>query len=221
MPNKTKSRPRARRKRKAAPGIATRPKMMTNYTKRARWNNVSSKIFYLKDAGEISPDLAGVVERVWGVQEIYSIPQFATIGALYTQFKVLGMTVRLYPANVGIEPDPSALPVGANGLFRGNAGVWSDQRPGPTVQFPTSITGMINYGSAKLINPRRPYTRTMYRASGFPTWGGIAPTALNDSWRGTINLLQVDATASTIAQQPVLWYWSRTLKVVFRGRRST
>lgn len=211
-----------RKKRNKVKGLATIARMMPRALQAQRFQNASTKTFYLKDAGTLTTDLNGVIEQVWSVQDIYSVPQFAVIGNLYDQFKCLAMKIRLYPANVGIEPDPSALPVGNNGLIRGNAGVWSEQRPGATTAFPSSITEMINYGSSRLINPRRPYQRAIYRAKGFPTWGGIESTATNDQWRGVINLLQVDASAAAAGGiSPVLWYWSRTFKIVYRGRRST
>lgn len=210
-----------RRRRRCVRGLATVPRMMPSSLARQRWNNASSKTFFIKDSGTLITDLTGSIQRKWSVQDVYSVPQFNTLGQLYDQFKVLAITIRLYPANVGIEPDPSLLPVGSNGLLRGNAGVWCDQRPA-TVGFPGTIVQMINYGSAKLINPRRPYKRTMFRATGFNSWGGIQTAAINDSWRGEIKLLQVDATPAVVGSPPpTLWYWSRTFKIIYRGRRST
>lgn len=215
--HRRRARPRRRNKH---PGISTVPRMMTTYQRRARHNNVSSKIFYLKDNGTLSTDVNGTIQQVWNVQGIYANPQFVPCAALYQQFKVIGMTVKLYPANVGIEPDPSALPVGDNGLFRGDCVVWGDQRPGQIAQFPTTVSAAINYGSAQIIQPRRKYKRTMFRATGFPDWGSTDVPAVNDQWRGTLNLLQTNATPAAVGgNAPVMWYWMRTLKVIFRGRK--
>lgn len=195
---------------------------MTKHTRLARWNNVSTKIFYLRDSGTLGTDLNGDIKEVWSVRDLpQATQQFLSCAQLYDQYKVLAMTVRFFPANVGIEPHDGVLPGAADyTLFRGNACIWSDQRPGDAVQIPNSINDVINYGSARMIQPRNFYKRTIFRAKGFPDWGGVEPTQIVDQWRGTISMLQTNATPQPIGGiSPTLWYWSRTFKVIFRGRR--
>lgn len=214
--------PRNRRRRHRRNNqLATRPRMMTRYNRNLRWNNVSSKIFYLRDSGTIFSDFDGRAKEVWSVRDLpAATQQFLSCAQLYDQYKVLGMTVRLFPANVGIEPHDELITTDFT-LFRGNAAVWSDQRPGDAVQIPNNINDVINYGSCRIIQPRRYYKRTIYRAKGFPDWGGIEANQDADQWRGTITLLQTNATPDPGGggAAPTLWYWSRTFKVVFRGRR--
>lgn len=215
---------RPRGTRYGASGLATRPRMFTRFTKMRRWNNLSSKVFYLKESGQLVSDLAGGIDAVFSVRDLPQIQlqQFLSCAQLFDQFKILAMTVRFFPANVGIEPHDAALSPTDFTLLRGNAVVWSDQRPGDNVPLPATINEVINYGSARLIQTRKAYKRTIFRPKGYPAWGGIDPQFTQDSWRGTITMMARDTTpAPTVGTAPVLWYWVRTWKVLFRGRKQT
>lgn len=207
-------------------GLATRPRFMNRTQKYKRWNNNSTQLFYLKDNGRSTTDLNGDIQQIWSVQDLFtstpaSLPQWQLINPLYSEFKVLAMTVRFFPANVGIEPHDQLL--GQDQLLlRGNQIVWSEQRPGSTQPFPSSIDEVICQGSARMIAPRRPYRRTIYRPKGFTQWARLETPTLRDSWQGTINLLVNEATPAPgppSTYQPVLWYWTRSWKILMRGRR--
>lgn len=213
-------------KRRRIPGIVVAPRMYTRTQAAKRRQNISTKVFYIKDNGEIRSDITGAVERIWSAEDIYTstpanLPQWPLITPLFEQYKVLAMTIKLFPANVGIEPHDAAIGQDFT-LFRGNHIVWTDVRPGAASPFPIQIKEIINQGSARMIHPRRGYSRTIYRATGFSPWGSLELPTEADSWKGTINLLVNHASVwNPISQSdaPLLYYWTRTYKVLLRGRR--
>lgn len=222
MPIKIKRKTRYTYKRKAA-GLATVPRMYTKTLATKRKYQVSTDLKYFKVNGTLASNAQGQVQAYWRCRRLVVLPPpgFATNSLLYDQYKLLAIHIRLFPANVGIEPDPSAFPVGYNGLLRGNTVVWSDQRE-DALQFPSAITDIMSDGSARLINSRRPYSRCIYRPKGQPQWGSTqSPTTQPDPWSGAVYLLSTQVTPQVPpAAAPTLWFYSATYKVLFRGRRT-
>ncbi len=218
MPFRRRRKTQARRRRPA--GFATRPKFIPRGLAFKRFNQLSTKCFYFKTAGSIDTGPTSQIFFNWNVQNITGTPppQMAALFQMYDEYKVLSMRVRLFPANVGIESD-SAI-VGSNALSRGDQIIWSDQKGDAVVVAPISIAERINYGSCRMINPRRPITRVIFRPTGHPDWGKCQdPAAQPDSWTGNINLYGVAVTVTTGVGRP-LWYLTRTYKILVRGRRS-
>lgn len=207
-----------RRRRPA--GFGTVPRMMPRSLARKRFNQVSTKVFYFKDNGTINNTIGGTYQGFWSPQQLVtSSPEgFDAACGLYDEFKCLAMYVKIFPANVGIESDTALF---ANqGFLRGDAIVWSDQKADPTAQTISNISQRINQASCRMINPRRPYSRRIFRATGNPLWGGTAvPSTSPDQWIGTINMFGQNTTSVNPpgAARP-LWYWTRQYKVIFRGR---
>lgn len=211
----------ARNTRRRPPaGLATRPRMMPRALARKRFNQVSTKTFWFKDNGTISNTVTGTYYTPFLTQNLVTStpPGFDDLCKLYDEFKVLGMYIKFFPANVGIEAD-SALFV-SNGLLRGDAIVYSDQRGDVVPSAPQSISDKINQASCRMINPRRPYSRAIFRSTGNPDWGGCESiTQQPDQWVGGIYIFGQNTSILTLPALPLtLWYWTRTYKVIVRGR---
>lgn len=201
-----------------------------------RYNQVSTKTFYFKYNGTLQSDSNGLVQGAWSTtQEVvispteiyYRMPNVSDntiIEQAYTEYKVLAIRVRFFPANVGTESlggEPvTSLPFIP--LFRGNTVVYTDNKVTANTVAPEQIADVINAGSARMINSRRPFTRVIYRPKGYLSWGNCdnnlpAQTRPADPWWGSILLLGNQATPTS----PQLWFWTATYKVVYRGRTFT
>lgn len=189
-------------------------------------NQVTSKVFYYKQNGTVLSDLAGNYYGNWRTRGLTGnlpgtiIPVgLLELFSLYDQYKLLAFTVRWFPANVGQESDSQLL--SNNGLRRGDVIVYSDQRFDPTAVVPVNIGQVINQGSARMINARRPYKRTLFRASGNPDWGSCKDYANNpDQWDASIEMIINNAQPSTVLpfNQIHLYYYTVQWKVLVRGR---
>lgn len=132
---------------------------------------------------------------------------------LYDQYKILGFTVRLFPANVGTEPGTGV--VGPPVFNRGDQCWWTDQRFDSTALQPLFISEVINNASTRMMNPRRFQRRSIWRATGNPEWGScIDYTTDPDDWDGSIEFLGNNATPDY-----PLYYYTIQWKVIVRGRR--
>lgn len=202
------------RRRRRIPNIATRPRFMPSRLKSQRFNQVSSKIFYVKSNGQIQANAVGNYKTDFNTRDIVAAPPagVSEIANLYDEYKVLAIYLKLFPANVGAEPF---------NLNRGDVVVWSDQRQ--PFQSPTSVAGIINFGSARLINPRNPYHRRLFRAKGNPDWGNTSlgsPQFVPDQWDAQISVAGFNGTPVPAGSpQPVCWYYTITYKLLVRGRR--
>lgn len=211
-------RPRyGRRRYRPRYGLATRPRFMSRGLRMRRQNQNSTRVFYFRENGIISSATIPSIYNRWITQDSYPptspILTLQTCSKLYDQYKLLSMSVKLFPANVGDE----SLGQVSFAVVRGNCAVWSDQRFDPSLQQPTLITQVINNASCRMIHPRRGYTKTIYRPRGYNKWGSCAVNiGETDEWRGSIELLQTETT--TPAQPYQLWYWTRSYKVLFRSR---
>lgn len=219
MPYKRRAAPRRRRRRNP---MGTKPQFMPRSLAFKRRNQVSTVTKYFKANGICQPDLDGRIKKVWRTGDLADDPPngFVYMKGLYDQYKCLAIQMKIFPANVGIEPDTVLF--GTNALFRGNSIVWSDQREEALIQIPNDISEIISEGSAKMINSRRPYGRTLYRPRGHPGWGStVEITAEPDKWLGDIFLLTIAATPYVPpAVAPTLFYWTLSYKIVFRGQRT-
>lgn len=214
-------RPAYRRRR--IPGLATRPRMMPRTLALKRYQQVGTRVFWFKQNGNLSTNLIGDINYSWRTRDMMVQP--APYGIqdcfnLYDQYKILALKVKFFPAFVGAEPDATLFPGG--GLQRGDTVVWSDQRFDPGAQLNVLISQVINNASAKMINSRRPYSRTIYRSRGNPHWGSCQDyQAVPDPWSAAVEILgnnyRPSATPTTPGQ--VFWYYTVQWKVLFRGRR--
>lgn len=212
--------------RRRIPGLATRPRMMSKALTVKRMNQVSTRVFWFKKNGVISPDAQGRIYSFWTARGFNNPPGtpppdppvgWPALRSLYDQYKVLAIKVRFFPANVGIEPD-SALFGPSNALFRGDSIAWTDQRFDTGSQTPTLISQVINNASARMVASRRPFSRVIYRGSGYPEWAQTVGPNTTDSWNGSVEFLINGATPSTATFIPVLWYYTVQYKVMVRGR---
>lgn len=215
------ARRRAPFRRRRVPGLATRPRMMPRTYARMRKNQVATKVFWFKLNGQSSTppvlDYNYFAFRTRGFTTepgggVSTVPQRDAIFSLYDQFKVLAISVKWFPVNVGTEPGQ----VLAQGILnRGDQVIWSDQRFDDTAVLPIQISEVLNHGSARMIQPRRFQSRTMYRPKGHPEWGSCEnPQTIQDPWNGAIQMLVNNATPN----RPI-WYYTLTYKVLVRGRR--
>jgi hypothetical protein len=208
-----------RRKRRAP----ARKKFVPRGLAAKRAQALDTKVFYFKTNGVGQTDQAGQMFQKWNSRAVTqtpgAFPQFQAVSAIYDQFKVLAIRVRFYPANVGVESHDTLIGTDLT-LIRGNTINWLDQRADDLFA-PSSIAEVINDASMRMVNSRRPFSRTIFRGRGFPEWGAIQNTALNDSWNGSISVLTVDASPAPITgPAPTLYYWTANYKVIFRARRT-
>lgn len=215
------SRRRSRsRRRSSRSALATRPRMMSKSLAFKRMNQVSTRTLFFKTNGIIvsSADGNRTSEFKWDM--LHNVQQFVNQADLYDQYKLLGFTVRLFPANTW--NDTTGNPTPGNFSFnRGDCLVYSDQRFDPTAQVPVFINQVINTASAKIYSPYKRITRSLWRPKGKPRWGSMKEySSVNgDDWHAVIT--QLINNQSPILP-PVLpkqtWYYTVQFKVVFRGR---
>lgn len=221
MPTKyrRKSRKSRRGRRKITAAV---PQMMSRYRAKKRFQQVDARPFWFKYNGEILAQ--GSLHHVFRADPIlYNIVSFQRLAKVYDEYQVQGFKLRLFPANVGTEShDP---PGSDRAFFRGNHIIWSDQDqlagPGPVI---TQIREVINIASAKMINPRRPYSRSVWRPYGHPEWAstednGSGIVIETDQWQSSINHFYQDASALTGPNELALFFITIQFKVLFRGRK--
>lgn len=185
-----------------------------------RNQQISTKVFYFKDAGRISGTAQLICASTWSTllwlpnqpHPFPNIPgDFNVISRGYLEYKVLAINLKLYAANVGSEDTTQTS-------SRGLTILWKDQDLIEGQSIPSTPLDIINLGSAKVIPSRvSKWSTTIYRPKGNPEWGNIdldTPTANKpaDSWSGAIHL-----NGSGVSET-LLWYWTSSYKVIFRGR---
>lgn len=213
----TKRYARKRRyKRKNNAGLATVPRMMGRSTATKRYHGVDQRVFWFKRNGTVATTPSPrQFNQYFASGLVTSPPQsFQALRNVYDQYKILGMKMKFYPANVGIEVDPTT------NLKRGNHCLWIDQRYDPNLAVPATISDVICTASARLINPRRPYSISIWRPKGKPSWGSCKDINTNpDLWTGGILYFIEDASV-TVPNGPAqkMYFWTIQYKVVFRGR---
>lgn len=218
MPYTARRRFRRRRpyRRPRRYGLATRPRMMGHRSFAARKAGIDTKVFWFKQNGIISTATTTSFYVPWRVFDVTALggpAAFNALSRLYDQYKILGMKVKLFPSNPGVD---DFLP-----LRRGNAVMWLDQRYDPTMPVPTLIGEVIGNNNCRMITPYRRFGMSIYRPRGKPAWGSCkTPSTAGDLWAGEINLLVNDATPTGAppAIPTQMFYWTCQWKVVFRGR---
>lgn len=219
---------------KRNPGqLATRPRLMSSTQASKRYHQVSTRVFWFNANRTFVLNSASYQFDPLDVQRIITVnPKgFAEALALYDQYKVLGMVLKLFPANIGTEAtagDSFSVPIGQPtwNINRGNHVMYIDQRKEPVGTAPTSISQIINRGSARMINPRRPWKTSIWRPKGKPIWGSCKDISTNpDSWSGQIchfceggSIIPNSSTGTP--QTWTVFYYTLTWKVIFRGRQS-
>lgn len=221
MPTKKSYRSKSRRKVRRK-YTAAAPRMMTKTRAAKRKQQVDVRPFWFKynDTLQAYGSTHSIIQPD---PLLYNIVSFQRLARVYDQYKVLGWTYRLFPANVGIEShDP---PGSSRAFFRGNHVVWNDQDTPPAGTAPiTQIREVINMASAKMINPRRPYSRSIWRPYGIPDWystedNGSGIVIEKDTWSGGINHFYQDASAFAEPNDLPLYFRTVQFKVIFRGRK--
>lgn len=203
-------------------GLAVRPKLMSRVTRWRRENSIDTKVFWFKMNGTINAN-----DQPYQYYEFRTNflaagnPQgWACITQMYDQYKIMGFTYKLFPANVGTEPTASGPGAATIHFDRGNHIIWTDQRFDPNVVLPSSIADVINTGSARLINPRRPFTKSIWRPKGKYQWGSTRDLlTAGDAWTGSINHLINGATIQQPNQLRASFFYTLTFKVIVRGRQ--
>jgi len=220
MPYKRRSRSRRRNFRRRRVTAAV-PRMMGRYRAKKRFQQVDARPFWFKYNAEIFA--GGTSHAVFQADPmLYNIVSFQRLTAIYDEYKVLGFKMKLFPANVGTE---SHDPVGSDRSFRrGNHVVWNDQDTPGAFPVVTQIREVINTASARMVNPRRPYTRAIWRPYGHNKWtstedGGSGIVIDQDPWSGSIQLFYQDASVTVSPNSIALWFVTVQFKVLFRGRR--
>lgn len=213
-------RPAYRRRRNL---LATRPRFIPRTLGYKRQQGIDTKVFYFKTSGTAVPDAGGLMSEKFNARKLTqtpgAFPQFTALKAIYDQFKCLAIKVRFFPANVGIEPHDTLLGSDLT-LIRGNTITWIDQRADDLFA-PLAISEVINDSSMRMHNSRRSFSCIIYRGKGFTEWASIQNTAEEDSWNGSVNILTTDASpAPASGTAPILYFWTASYKVVFRGRRT-
>lgn len=147
---------------------------------------------------------------------------FGTYATLFEYFKVLSITVRFFPAQVGSESLVGNNP-GVPSMFqtyvRGNCISWIDANASDPV--PTSVIDYINKASCRMIQPRGYHKRWIVRPTGYPEWaqtGGTTGLLVEDKWKSVIKLYGDGFTAIQAPGTQNYFYAQVTYKVRWRSR---
>lgn len=219
---RTKRRARLTRPVKNFTGLAT---------KKDRYAGKSMRGFYIKTYDKIAT--AGIPGSTFGVNKVWSTTDlqpgvsdfFDNLAEMYREYKIIGIQVKLFPANIGgdsaVTRLTGALPAvtGVPQLIRGDLATWIAPvgQPQNITNF-NDIGTVINFPSCKLHMPRRPIRRWTKRPSGEPEWGVFptnAGTFQTDPWDGRILMLGTGWSPSTVD----VFYCTVTYKILVRGRK--
>lgn len=201
--------------------VGTTPKMMSTLETRKRILGVDTRVFWFKFNNYIKTALTPNMHHTWKITDLIDptinpvAGSFWKLCTLYDQYKVLGLKLRMMPANILTAT-----------MTRGNTASWIDQRDDPPVLIPMTIGQVIGNNNCRLINSNRPYSTAIWRPKGKPIWGAtkhITTTdQFRDPWTGVINVMVEGATENpetpTAGWPKTLWYCSSQFKVVFRAR---
>lgn len=213
---------RNRRRNRRAPGLATVPRMMGRMTYLKRKAGVDTKVFWFKTNAVVrttpsANQFLGL--RTFDLSGPTGPQSFSVLCNLYDQYKILGMKVKYFPANLGTEADPIAGQF-QTPLKRGNVVCWIDQRYDPGTQTPSTISEVIGNNNTRMLQPNRRITCSIWRPIGKVVWGSTKDLqTAGDPWSGELALLINDASITPPNGVPiVLYYYTVQYKVVFRGR---
>lgn len=183
--------------------------------------NLTRNFQWFKRVQTVASDTAGNIGISELATNVDSVPDFTTYGTLYSQFKVMKMIVKLFPANVGGESMQVTAAGGLPQFQRGNAVTYC----GKVVQPGISIPDLIGKPSARLFNTRRYHKRWVNRPkSGYDTWGELSTTggvSVADEWddESGIHMQGENFTPVQAPGQQNYFYVMTLWKVVFRARQ--
>ena len=183
------------------------------------------------------------IQAVYRTRDLYNqatqtwnIPELENLFNVYDQFQIRAIKVTWYPLNTTSGGAPGTIVQGGGGVpnnfqpyvLRGNIGSFVDQRFRDPVQNPTDIVEICNFASFKMHNADKRFNRVLYRPKSKTGWGECTDITQpvprqQDPWDGAIFILQNNIVASNPSNNNVveLWYAVYTIKITFRGRRST
>lgn len=184
--------------------------------------NLTRYIGWFKNVQAITSDTAGNIGFSVTSENVASIDDFITFGTLYSQFKVLKVIVKFFPANVGGESQQILTPGAGQGfplLQRGDALTYTGKVSGSSV-----LVDIINRSSARLVQPRRYHKRWVDRPHGYPDWGELSSTGsvtTADTWddESGIHMVGENFTPTQAPGQQNFFYVMTLFKVLFRSRQ--
>lgn len=202
--------------------------------RRTRWTfkkrvaqNITREVRWFKYVGVVTSNALGRLEENYSTGDVGQAKQFDSYTRIWEEYKVLQVSVKWFPANVGGEsqqqppggaPGP---PPGAPLLQRGDCVTWCD--PNTPSLYPTGgITDIMGKSSARLINPRRQHKRWINRPKGYPKWGLISPGGVvttPDAWPGSISMYGDNFTPIQAPGTQQYFYAQVMFKVLFRSRQ--
>lgn len=173
-----------------------------------RNQGITMHTFYFRSFNTVTSDVSGVIFDQTSPVDVFTGGQgFSTHKALYSQYKVMSVSITYRALNVGTES-------AASGPNRGTAASWVNVDNIDSQ--PAGFNNIISRPSLRFVNPRSSHRRVLTRPKGYPGWGDCQAGSYNDPWENaTISLMVEDASASKDLYTSVA-----TWKVVFRGRVS-
>lgn len=171
-----------------------------NYGRRSKFSKsarrsqgLSRNVFWFKHTGSIQANTgdAGRAFYAFGANDATIFNGFRNFARCFEQYKVLKVSIKFFPANIGSEDAPPLIP--PQTFHRGNVCTWIDQPPLTNAQ-PAGINTVLSMPSAKLHPCRSVFKRWMKRPSGARTntW-----TMINHDAQGS-PIPQIDAWLSQI-----------------------
>lgn len=195
-----------------------------------RQQNLTRLVQYFKNVQTIASDnLTDLLNYGVNSRNVADAGEFQTYATLYSEYKVLKISVKYIPANVGGESTVIGPSPGGNfraSFVRGDAVTWVDtdtpQPPLPPFPVPASIEAVINKSSARIIQPRRTHYRWVNRSRGYPTWGktdNAGNITAADLWQPSLRMYGTGFTPSNVPGIQNYFYVMVTFKVLFRSRQ--
>lgn len=215
-----RTRRRKRRQRYARTGAALVSQRWTR-SKRVQ-QNLTRNVQWFKRVQAVTSDTAGNLAFSTTSQNVDTVDDFTTYGSLFTQYKVLKIICRFFPANVGGE-SLQIINTGPGQSFpllqRGDCLTYTGKQS-PT----TTIADLIQRSSARLLQPRRFHKRWVDRPKGYPEWGELNTTGgvvTADPWddESGIHMLGENFTPTQAPGQQNYFYVMTLWKVLFRSRQ--
>lgn len=209
---------RGRNTRVGAPA-GRRPRM--TYRRRVNQNLVR-QVQWFKRVQAITSDTAGNIGFATDSTNVGNVDDFVTFGTLYSQFKVLKVVCKFFPANVGGESQQIITAGPGQGfplLQRGDCLSYTGKQSALT-----SIPDLINRSSARLLQPRKYHKRWVDRPKGYPQWGELSNTGgvtTDDPWddESGIHMIGENFTPTQAPGQQNYFYVMTLWKVMFRSRQ--
>lgn len=194
--------------------------------KNRQQQNITRLVVYLKNVQAVTTNLQGEINWAINANTVAVTGDFAIYGKLYNEYKILKISVKMIPANVGHESTVIQVPPVTGTLipnfYRGNAVTWVETDVASPTPTPGSIIDVINKSSARLIQPRRTHFRWIDRPKGYPEWGkldlnGGVTTA--DKWVTQLRLFGENFAPIQLPGSQNYFYNMITFKVLFRSRQ--